>query len=153
MDPEPEKPVFYLYHEYYASEQLPVVHADAVKAVGDWITGAFDPAARGRNQRDGQKIIDDLKRADLHLVPANNAVESGLYHNLQLLQAGRVKVFETLGHFKTEFRLYRRDEKGQIVKQNDHLMDDFRYLLNTANIFKTKAINLAHRSGSGRGEF
>jgi hypothetical protein len=28
-----------------------------------------------------------------------------------------------------EFRVYRRDEKGHIVKQNDHLMDATRYFI------------------------
>lgn len=26
-----------------------------------------------------------------------------------------------------EYRLYRRDERGRVVKTNDHLMDAFRY--------------------------
>lgn len=153
MDPEPEKPVFYLYHEYYRSEAEPIVHGAAIKAVGEWITGAIDPASRGRSQFDGKKLIDGYRGTGLNLVMANNAVEAGLNHNLTLLQTGRVKAFNTLGHFKTEYRLYRRDEKGKIVKENDHLMDDFRYLLNTANIFKTKAINEAHNAARGRGEW
>ena len=28
----------------------------------------------------------------------------------------------------TEFRLYRRDDKGHVVKENDHYMDATRYL-------------------------
>lgn len=153
MDPEPELPVFYLYHEYYRAEAEPVVHASAIKAIGSWITGAIDPASKGGSQKDGEKLLTEYKNLDLKLVMANNAVASGLHHNLTLLQTGRVKVFKTLGHFKTEYRLYRRDEKGRIVKENDHLMDDFRYLLNTANIFKTKAIDQAHSAARGRGEW
>ena len=30
-----------------------------------------------------------------------------------------------------EYRLYRRDEKGRVVKENDHLMDASRYLNST----------------------
>jgi hypothetical protein len=38
-------------------------------------------------------------------------------------------VFSTLVNFKAEYRIYRRDENGHIVKQFDHLMDDMRYLI------------------------
>jgi len=153
MDPEPEKPVFYLYHEYYRAEALPVVHAASIKSVGSWITGALDPAARGRNQKDGTKLIEEYRKEDLNLVIANNAVESGLHKCLKLFQEDRIKVFSTLNNFFTEYRLYRRDEKGKIVKKMDHLMDDLRYLLNTPNIFKTQQIKEAHDRATAKGEW
>jgi hypothetical protein len=47
------------------------------------------------------------------------------------LSEGRIKVFKTLTNFLNEIRVYRRDEKGKVVKSNDHLMDAFRYLMMT----------------------
>jgi hypothetical protein len=41
----------------------------------------------------------------------------------------RLFVFNSLQNWLSEFRIYRRDEKGKIVKQNDHLMDATRYLI------------------------
>jgi hypothetical protein len=38
-------------------------------------------------------------------------------------------VFAELTNWLQEYRLYRRDDKGHIVKQNDHLMDATRYLI------------------------
>jgi hypothetical protein len=38
-------------------------------------------------------------------------------------------VFRTLQNWLSEYRLYRRDEKGRVVKDRDHLMDATRYLL------------------------
>lgn len=56
-------------------------------------------------------------------------VESGIYQVWQLMSAGKLKVFCSLGNFISEFRLYRRDEDGRVVKQRDHLMDAMRYLV------------------------
>jgi hypothetical protein len=45
--------------------------------------------------------------------------------------------------------LYRRDVKGKIVKSNDHLMDDMRYLLNTDSAFQTRPIQQSRNVRSG----
>ena len=45
-----------------------------------------------------------------------------------MLSAGKLKVFSSCQPWLEEFRLYRRDDRGRIVKQNDHLLDATRYL-------------------------
>jgi Terminase RNaseH-like domain len=45
------------------------------------------------------------------------------------MSAGRLKVFSSLSNWYQEFRLYRRDENGKVVKERDHLMDAMRYLV------------------------
>lgn len=122
---------WYMYTEHYRGQAEPSTHATAIKARGDWIPGVIDPAARGRSQKDGERLIITYGELGLHLTPAINAVESGLYDTWMRLETGRLKVFKTLGNFKAEYMLYRRDEKGEIVKQNDHLMDDMRYIVTT----------------------
>lgn len=128
---DPSDSTIYLYSEHYQGQQLPVVHAEAIKARGTWISGAIDPAARGRQQRDGEQLLADYRVAGLILQPANNEVEAGLYKVWQMLVTGRLKFFSTLMNLKAEYRLYRRDENGKIVKDFDHLMDAMRYLINT----------------------
>lgn len=120
--------IVYLYSEHYRGEAEPAVHANAIKARGDWIPGVIDPAAQGRSQHDGTRLIESYRALGLHLNVANNAVESGILEVWQRLASGRMKVFSTLTNWWMEWRLYRRDEKGNIVKANDHLMDDTRYL-------------------------
>jgi len=44
------------------------------------------------------------------------------------MKSGRLKVFRTLENFFREYRLYRCDEQGQVVKQQDLLMNCLRYL-------------------------
>lgn len=124
-----ENDIIYCYSEHYRGHAEPSVHAAAIQARGKWIRGAIDPASRGRAQLDGRKVIDQYEVAGLRLEPANNAVEAGLLEVYQRLSTGRLKIFSTLEKTLGEYRIYRRDEKGKIVKQNDHLMDALRYLI------------------------
>jgi hypothetical protein len=123
-----EADVVYLYSEHYQGEEKPTVHASAIKARGSWIPGVIDPAARGRSQEDGRQLYQLYLNEGLDLSPALNAVESGIYEVWQRLSTGRLKVFRGLGNFLSEFRLYRRDEKGKIVKKLDNLLDCVRYI-------------------------
>jgi phage terminase large subunit-like protein len=118
----------YLYAEHYRGQAEPSIHADAIKAKGDWIPGSIDPASRGRSQKDGAQLLQDYIDLGLDIEVAFNGVESGLYEVWQRLSMGRMKVFRNLSNWLYEFRLYRRDEKGRIVKEHDHLMDATRYL-------------------------
>ncbi|MGE0525885.1 MAG: terminase family protein [Bdellovibrionales bacterium] len=124
-----ESDVLYLYSEHYRGQAEPSIHAQAIKARGDWIPGVIDPASRGRTQKDGQQLVQDYVDLGLHLSFAFNGVESGIYEVWQRLSTGRLKVFRSMNNWLAEFRLYRRDEKGKIVKANDHLMDATRYLV------------------------
>lgn len=124
--------VIYVYRTYKRGEAEPAVHAKAIKAPGEWIPGAIDPAANGRSQVDGRKVIDLYTDEGLELVNANNAVEAGLLELWQRMSTGRLKVFASCADFFAEARLYRRDEKGKVVKKNDHVMDATRYAVMSA---------------------
>jgi len=121
--------VIYLNTEHYRGQAEPSVHAAAIKARGDWIPGVIDPAAKGRAQQDGKQLYATYRRLGLNLDLANNAVEAGIYSVWERLSTGRLKVFSTLQNWQAEYRLYRRDENGKIVKKDDHLMDCMRYLV------------------------
>ena len=127
LDPEQDR--WTLYHEHYGSHAEPSIHARAIQAPGAWIRGVIDPASRGRSQEDGKQLIQTYMDLGLDLTAAINAVETGLYQVWELLSTGRIKVFRTLSNWRKECRLYHRDEKGRIVKANDHLMDCTRYLV------------------------
>jgi phage terminase large subunit-like protein len=120
-----------LYHEYYRGMAEPSVHADGLRSPGPWIAGVIDPAARGRGQTDGARLLDVYQDLGLHLTPADNSREAGIYSVWERLATGRLKVFASLGNFRKEIRTYARDDKGQVLKLNDHLMDAARYLVMT----------------------
>ena len=130
--------VLYLYGEYYRGEAEPSVHATGLKTRGDWIPLAIDPAARGRGQHDGKKLFQMYSDLGLQLIIADNALEAGLYGIWEDLSTQRIKVFSTLKNFFAEYRLYRRDQNGKVVAENDHLMDAMRYLKSRLNLARTK---------------
>lgn len=120
--------VLYLYSEHYRGQAEPAVHAQALRARGDWIPGVIDPASRGRSQHDGEQLLGIYQEMFPLLTVADNAVEAGIYAVWSRLSSGRLKVFSTMVNWLGEYRIYRRDEKGKVVKENDHLMDATRYL-------------------------
>lgn len=124
-----ESDIVYRYSEHYRGQAEPSVHAEGIKSRGTWIPGVIDPAARGRAQADGQKLMDMYRELGLDLEKANNAVESGIYEMWQRLSTGRYKVFKSCQNWLAEYRLYRRDEKGAVVKGFDHAMDESRYFI------------------------
>ena len=121
--------IVYLWSEYKQGLAEPATHVDAIKSRGSWIPGVCDPAAMGAGQRDGIALMDDYSGMGLDLDTADNSVEAGLHAVYRRMVSGRLKVFSTLVGWFDEFRIYRRDENGKIVKDNDHLMDTTRYLI------------------------
>lgn len=124
-----ENDILYRTGEHYRGEAEPSVHATAIKARGDWIPGVIDPAARGRSQMDGRQLLQSYIDLGLNLEVAFNGVESGIHEVWTRISSGRFKVFASCQNWRFEFRLYRRDEKGHIVKTNDHAMDEMRYFI------------------------
>lgn len=119
----------YLYAEHYRGQAHPSAHAGAIKARGEWIPGVIDPAANGRSPRDGEQLLADYRDLGLDIMPAINAVEAGIYVMWERLETGRLKIFSTMLNLLAEYRIYRRDENGKIVKKFDHALDASRYLL------------------------
>lgn len=121
--------IVYLYSEHYMGQAAPAVHASSIKSRGEWIWGAIDPASAGSGQVDGRKLREEYSKQGLNLIDADNAVEAGIHACYQRLVSGRLKVFRTLRNWTSEFRIYRRNEDGKIIKELDHLMDATRYLI------------------------
>lgn len=122
----------YLYTEHYRGKAEPSIHAAGIRARGEWIPGNIDPAARGRSQDDGNQLILDYQNLGLRVQPVpkdKRGLEAGIYDVWERLSTGRLKVFSTLQNWLAEYRLYRRDEDGNIVKEFDHLMDGTRYIV------------------------
>jgi len=133
---DPDTSITYLYSEHYLSEAHPAIHASAIKQHGAWMVGASDPA--GANISDGKQIFQMYVEEGLDIVKAEKGDrEGGILKIGQLFESGQLKIFSSLKNTLSEMRTYRRDEKGEIVKKNDHAMDAMRYFMTTGIKYAT----------------
>ena len=56
-----------------------------------------------------------------------NSVENGIYEILDRMRKGKLKIFRGLNDCMDEVRQYHRNDKGNIVKTRDDLLDAIRY--------------------------
>jgi phage terminase large subunit-like protein len=124
---DPNTNTTYVYAEYYRAQAEPSAHAATIRAYGAWMNGVIDYA--GANQTDGRKVKDQFLAEGLNLYNADKSVEAGILCVYRALCEGRLKVFNNCSNWLKEFRVYRYDDKGNVVKKNDHLMDPTRYVM------------------------
>ena len=93
---------------------------------------------RGEHVKNDSGELVGGRSNGFHLSSLDNPVESGTLDVLQRMQSGRLKVFPSLSQYLDERRLYRRDERDQIVKERDNLQNALRCLVNGISRMRTK---------------
>lgn len=134
---DPDQDILYVTAELYLKEHKPDQVASFIKARGTsqysqvsgrggemWMPGVGDAAAR---TRDGEQVIAIYQRYLPKMQLAEKEVEAGIYDVTMRLAQARLKIFSTCQNTLWEYQRYRRDDKGKIVKKNDHAMDMLRY--------------------------
>ncbi|HEY7306271.1 MAG TPA: terminase family protein [Bryobacteraceae bacterium] len=130
-----EQGICYVYREYQRERQTPDVHAADIQRAGEWIPGVIDPAAHASNQLDGRNLMSEYLRLGLKLQHADNSVEAGILRLHQQLSDGSLKIFATCQQLLADLRYYHRNERGQVVKKQDHLIDALRYAAMAGPLF------------------
>jgi predicted phage terminase large subunit-like protein len=125
---DPATDILYLYSEHSQGQAQPAVHAQGILSRGSWIPGVIDVVPIGTSESDRWRLLKIYQDFGLDLRVAENSEQSGIHEVLQRMSSGRLKVFGTLANFFLEYRLYRRDAQGQVVKQNDLSMNCLRCL-------------------------
>lgn len=134
-----ESDTLYIYDVYKREHPEPAIHFEAIKARGLWIPGVADAAALLMTAHDREQTIRLYKKMGLDIQLPDKAVETGIQEVWELMSGGRFKVFVNCTQWWQEYRLYHRDERGKIVKMNDHAMDATRYMVRSGrNRAKTK---------------
>lgn len=105
-------------------------HYESVKALagGRQIENVIiDPSA-------SSFIEEIIRRDEYDVIKADNEVLEGIRVTDQMLHDGRIKISRKCVNGIMEMGLYRWDDKvgkDQVVKENDHWMDQLRYISNT----------------------
>ena len=127
---DPETDMLYITKEYSQKEATPKHHSSNLYRLGaDWIKGVGDPyGGVASGQADGESLIDKYNECGLKLEAAERGYKlNGIIDVLELMRAGRLKVFGDLEGFWREFRRYAYDIKGKPKDKDDHFMDCMRY--------------------------
>lgn len=99
----------------------------AAKAGADIQAVIIDPSAAS--------FIECIRRhGNFRVRRANNDVLDGIRRTATLMSYGCINVCRNCKGFLKEVKIYRWDEKSKtdaVIKENDHAMDDTRYLVNT----------------------
>jgi phage terminase large subunit-like protein len=120
-------------------EQTPAMFAASVKPWGanpdgtQWLPWAWPHDGLQHDKGSGEQLAAQYRAQGLRMLPVRATfedgsfgVEAGIAQMLDRMQTGRFKVFEHLGDWFEEFRLYHRKD-GLIVKVGDDLMSATRY--------------------------
>jgi phage terminase large subunit-like protein len=149
---DPASGVWYLYSEHKMSQTEPIGHAEVIRSRGLWIPGVIDSAANGRGQDGGEALIEQYRKLGMNVTNANKSVEAGIYQVWTQLRAGMLKICENCQMTLQEMENYHRDEKGKIVKANDHLMDALRYgIMSGSTVAKQQTPPQAYAGQTGVG--
>lgn len=126
---DPDTNIKYVYSIYKQGQKEASIHASQIKTRGTWIPGIIDSAAGGSSQVDGRNLKDLYAKEGLLLENANKSVHAGLFLCYDELAKGQIKIFEDCVQFFEEYREYKYGPDGKPIKENDHIMDAFRYAM------------------------
>ena len=122
---------FYVYDEYYSHDQLPPLHASAIRSKGHWIHGVMDPyAGVNRSSVEGKRFIDVYQQEGLNVqLVARNFIDSGIEILKTLFINHRIKIFRHCEKLVGQMNIWHRNDRGKIADTPDDLIDAFRYAL------------------------
>lgn len=137
---DPENDVVHVVSAYRQTNQLPIVHAAAIREWGAWIPVAWPLDGKQTEKGSGEQVAQLYRQQGLQMITEfaqypdkrGRSVDDGLTDMYQRMVTGRFKVARTLSNWLEEFRMYHRirDQKTgetKVVKQKDDLMSATRY--------------------------
>ncbi|HLY19978.1 MAG TPA: phage terminase large subunit, partial [Bryobacteraceae bacterium] len=97
--------VIYLYAEHVMPHGEPAENARAIKRQGDWIPGILHVPSITGWSIEKSRISELYRQQGLRVTGVKMGEETGVYHLWQLLAAQKLKVFNTLTRFLSEYRV------------------------------------------------
>ena len=134
-----ETDTFYVYDCHRASKASPAVHAETINQRPRFIPIAYPHDGNRRDSMGNPGLAEQYRDHGCNFLlehftnpPAlgqtkgSNSIEEGLMAMIQYMEDDRFKVFNTLGDWFEEFRMYHR-KQGKVVPIRDDLMSATRY--------------------------
>jgi phage terminase large subunit-like protein len=129
-----ENETFYLTRAWKKDKVSPSDAWGAVKSWADKVPTAWPLDGLQTEKGSGKQQKAYYVEAGFKLLAAHatwpdgsNGVEAGLFELRDLMNKGKFKVFAGLRDFFDEFLQYHRDDRGNIVKTRDDILDAVRY--------------------------
>lgn len=129
--------IIYVIKDYKKSDLTPIEHGDNIfQIIPEWNPiGIHDYAGAGEDLHTKTSTIDFLKnKFGFRMSPAvkTKGTKTNTIDKIFILnRSGKFKIVEDeCPNLIEEWRGYARDEKGKIIKENDHTIDALLYALN-----------------------
>ena len=125
--------------EQYADEVVKLTEGYSITKV------IVDPSAAS--------FIAELKTRGFAVQKAKNDVIDGIRVTSRMLEKGNIKIHTSCKDAINEFGLYSWNDKSstdEVIKENDHAMDEIRYFCNTVMIKRVKEMKESYTSLFGR---
>jgi phage terminase large subunit-like protein len=160
-----DKDCIYLTAEYSESRALPAIHAQAIRAWGEWIPIAWPHDGLNTEKGTGDELIKQYRDVGLNCLPnratnppkpgmaegtGGNSLEASVMDMVIRMETGRFKVFSTCVKFLNEKKMYHR-KNGMIVKLHDDIISACRYGCMMIRHAKTEAPKAMGRTDTTRG--
>lgn len=125
---DPDTDVMYVYDEYMGRNQLAMINARAVNIKGN-MRGVVDTSAFRTSPTEAIEVITEYENEGLDLVKAIKSVEPGINSVWERLATGRLKICRHCYVTRAEYDIYHRNDQGEPVRTNIHMMDALRYVV------------------------
>lgn len=118
----PQTDTVYVYDEYYGPKALMPILAEAISTRGRKYPVLFDPRGKKRSEREGLSIGQHLGNLGVNLYDCPLDFQAAITVIDSRLVTGRLKIFPNCTNLLAEYRRLHRDDKGEIVEEDDLLM-------------------------------
>jgi len=149
-----ETDCLYFTNEYRVAEEIPVIHARAIKSWGSWVPVAWPHDGYQHDKVSGVTLADEYRKEGLRMWHEHSTfdkggigLEAGVMEMLDRMRTSRWKVFTSCHLFFEEFNVYHRKD-GKIVRVKDDLLSAARLAMMMRRIGRTEHRRKGYHRGS-----
>lgn len=124
-----DRDIVYLWEAFAIKGAVPSVHAMRIQKIAGEVPVAWPHDGHRRDPGSGEELANFYKQAGLRMVDTHASFVRGGFSTEAILRelhermtSGRFKVRADLNEFWEEYRMYHRDEDGQLVKIQDDVL-------------------------------